>query len=76
MNNTISLTYFSSFLIILFIPGVTLAQWQPQTTEELQTAVDVWVTGDSMGREVSAGVYLYQIQTGEFIQTKKMVQLK
>jgi hypothetical protein len=25
---------------------------------------------------VSAGVYLYQIQAGEFVQTKKMVLLK
>ncbi len=31
---------------------------------------------DSMGRPVSAGVYLYQIQAGEFVQTKKMVLLK
>ena len=35
-----------------------------------------WDATDSMGRSVSAGVYLYQIQTGEFVQTKKMVLLK
>ena len=28
------------------------------------------------GKPVSAGVYLYQIRTGEFVQTKKMVLLK
>ena len=28
------------------------------------------------GKPVSAGIYLYQIQTGEYIQTKKMVLLK
>jgi len=35
-----------------------------------------WNARDSMGRAVSAGVYLYQIQAGEFVQTKKMVLLK
>jgi hypothetical protein len=29
-----------------------------------------------MGRPVSAGVYLYQIQAGDVVQTKKMVLLK
>ena len=35
-----------------------------------------WDATDSMGRPVSAGVYLYHIQAGEFVQTKKMVLLK
>ena len=35
-----------------------------------------WDATESMGIPVSAGVYLYQIQTGEFCQTKKMVLLK
>ena len=35
-----------------------------------------WNATDSMGRSVSAGVYLYQIQAGEYVQTKKMVLLK
>jgi len=35
-----------------------------------------WDATDSMGRAVSAGVYLYKIQAGEFVQTKKMVLLK
>jgi len=35
-----------------------------------------WDATDSMGRAVSAGVYLYQIHAGEFVQTKKMVLLK
>ena len=35
-----------------------------------------WNATDSFGKPVSAGVYLYQIQTREFVQTKKMVLLK
>ena len=35
-----------------------------------------WDATDSFGKPVSAGVYLYQIQAGEFVQTKKMVLLK
>jgi len=35
-----------------------------------------WDATDSMGRPVSAGVYLYQIKAGAFIQIKKMVLLK
>jgi hypothetical protein len=36
----------------------------------------LWNAIDSFGSPVSAGVYLYQIQAGEFVQTKKMVLLK
>ena len=35
-----------------------------------------WNATNSFGKPVSAGVYLYQIRAGEFIQTKKMVVLK
>ena len=35
-----------------------------------------WNGTDSFGNPVSAGVYLYQIRAGEFLQTKKMVLLK
>jgi flagellar hook assembly protein FlgD len=36
----------------------------------------IWNATNNQGNPVSAGVYLYQIQAGEFVQTKKMVLLK
>jgi hypothetical protein len=36
----------------------------------------LWDATNSFGKPVSAGVYLYQIHAGEFVQTKKMVLLK
>ena len=35
-----------------------------------------WDATDSFGKPVSAGVYLYQIRTAGFLQTRKMVLLK
>jgi hypothetical protein len=36
----------------------------------------IWDATNDHGKQVSAGVYLYQIQAGEFVQVKKMVLLK
>ena len=36
----------------------------------------IWDATNNHGNPVSAGVYLYQIQAGEFVQAKKMVLLK
>ena len=46
------------------------------TTQEAGYRSVQWDATDSFGKPVSAGVYLYQIRAGEFIQTKKMVLLK
>ena len=35
-----------------------------------------WKAVDNFGQPVSAGVYLYRIETGSFSQTKKMILLK
>jgi len=36
----------------------------------------IWDATNDYGKPVSAGIYLYQIQAGEYMQTKKMVLLK
>ena len=36
----------------------------------------IWNATNDFGKPVSAGVYLYKIHAGEFVQTKKMVLLK
>ena len=46
------------------------------TTQQAGFKSIQWDATDSMGRPVSAGVYFYKIQAGEFVQTKKMVLLK
>ena len=46
------------------------------TTQDAGYRLVQWDATDSFGKPVSAGVYLYQIRAGEFVQTKKMVLLK
>ena len=46
------------------------------TTQEAGFKSVQWDATNSFGKPVSAGVYLYQIQAGDFRQTKKMVLLK
>ena len=36
----------------------------------------IWNATNNYGKPISAGIYLYQIQAGEYISTKKMVLLK
>ena len=46
------------------------------TTQDAGYRSVQWNATDMYGKSVSAGVYLYQIRAGEFVQTKKMVLLK
>ncbi len=45
-------------------------------TQEAGFKSVIWNATNDYGKPVSAGVYLYQIHAGEFVQTKKMVLLK
>jgi len=38
--------------------------------------VTLWDATDNFGRDVSAGVYIYQIKAGNFSQTRKMLYIK
>ena len=45
-------------------------------SQDAGNKIAVWDGTDELGRTVSAGVYLYRIQAGEFSQTRKMLLLK
>ena len=62
-------------LIIYDLMGREVTQLINTTQESGYRSVQ-WEATDMHGRPVSAGVYLYQIRAGEFVQTKKMVLLK
>ena len=45
-------------------------------SQDADSKTIVWDGTDDLDRQVSAGVYLYRIQAGEFSQTRKMLLLK
>ena len=45
-------------------------------TQDAGYRLVIWDATNDYGKPVSAGIYLYQIQAGEYISTKKMVLLK
>ena len=45
-------------------------------TQEAGFKSVIWNATNDFGKPVSAGIYLYQIQAGEFVQSRKMVLLK
>jgi flagellar hook assembly protein FlgD len=45
-------------------------------TQEAGYKSIIWNATNDYGKPVSAGVYLYQIQAGDFVQSRKMVLLK
>jgi len=62
-------------IIIYDLLGRQVKTLVNQTQEAGYKSV-LWNATNNYGKPVSAGVYLYQIQAGEFVQTKKMVLLK
>jgi hypothetical protein len=46
------------------------------TTQDAGFRSVIWNATNDYGKPVSAGVYLYQIKAGEFVQIRKMVLLK
>jgi len=45
-------------------------------TQDAGSKSVIWNATNDYGKPVSAGIYLYQIQAGGHLQTKKMVLLK
>ena len=45
-------------------------------TQDAGFKLVIWDATNDYGKPVSAGVYLYKIQAGEFVQTRKMVLMK
>ena len=62
-------------LSIFDLMGREILQLVNSVQDEGQKSVQ-WDATNSFGEPVSAGIYIYKIQAGEWNQTKKMVLLK
>ena len=62
-------------ITIYDMPGRQVKTLINQTQDAGYKSV-IWNATNNYGKPVSAGIYLYQIQAGEYISTKKMVLLK
>ena len=62
-------------IIIYDMLGKQVRALMDQTQEAGYRSI-IWDATNDYGKPVSAGIYLYQIQVGEYISTKKMVLLK
>ena len=62
-------------IIIYDIAGRKIKEWnlynQPSGLHNI-----IWDSTNLTGQKVSTGLYLYQMQTGNFVETKKMVFMK
>jgi N-acetylneuraminic acid mutarotase len=57
----------------------TLGQEVATLTNETQTAGEksiVWDGRDKFGKQVSSGVYIYRLEAGDYVKSRKMVLLK
>jgi hypothetical protein len=63
-------------LTVYDLIGREVTQLVNNTTQEAGYRSVQWNATDMQGKPVSAGIYLYQIRTADFVQTKKMVLLK
>ena len=62
-------------IAVLDFNPIGLSALESQTLTQ-QFAAEIWNTRNQFGSPVAAGIYFYQIQTRDFVKTKKMVLLK
>jgi len=62
-------------LIVYNMLGQKVKTFNMQSTPAGDHSV-TWNATNDLGQQVGAGVYLYQLQTKDFVKTRKMVLLK
>ena len=66
----------SHVTIVIYDMGGRTVKQLINTTQDAGFNSVIWNATNDYGKPVSAGIYLYQIKAGEFVQTRKMVLLK